>query len=275
MRNRLIPGRRIILFLLLSIIVSSKGIAHGSWKEHAKDIMAVFGLEYDGRKARANMPIKEEWIQFISSDMIDNTDFHKRLSEKHKGFPNLGNGHSHRILFHWAFDAEPWNEDIERIVKEYCEVQDLNVESNIRIFKSELKSEQKRRNGKINRRTGHIFNLVDGGKQGKIINFLSSMAYNVHILGDYMSDNTVLTGLNELNDLMGKIIISLRDIDLKGSKIAIKEINAALRLPIDNQKKADKLMAILIMHVPTILKNAQEGLIYSRLKNKGYKFKDD
>lgn len=235
--------------------------------------MNVFGFEYDGRKAPKNAELKEEWIKFISSEMIDKTDFHKKLSDNHKGFPNLGTVKKHRILFHWAYDAEPWNNEFERIVVEYCENYDLNIESNIRIFKSELRSEQKRRNGEINNKTGEMFKFVNAGKEREFIRFFASMAYNVHILGDYMSDNTELLGLNDLSDLMGKIIQELREFDLKGSKQVIKEISYILNLSIDNQKKADKLMYILKSNIPSILKNAREGTIYRRVKNCGYKFK--
>ena len=265
----------IILITLISIFVPIGLNAHSSWEKHAEDIMGVLGFEYDGRKAPQNAQLKENWIKFISSEMIDKTDFHKKLSENHSGFPNLGNGHRHRVLFHWAYDAEPWNNEFERIVKEYCDIYELNIESNIRIFKSELRQEQKRRNGEINRVTGSLFKFADAGKDREFIRFFASMAYNVHILGDYTSDNTVLLGLNDFSDLIGKIIKQLRDIDLKESKQIIKDINMVMGLSLDNQKKADKLMILLKNQVPTILRNAREGTIYRRVKNCGYKFKED
>ena len=48
----------------------------------------------------------------FSEDMIDNTSFHKQLEKNHNGL-KISGPRSHRLLFHWAYDAEPWTPDLE------------------------------------------------------------------------------------------------------------------------------------------------------------------
>lgn len=241
--------------------------AHGSYEEHVKDVMEVFGFNNDGRRSVQNSVIKNDWLKFISSEMIDSKEFHKSLCEKHKGFPNLSTPKRHRILFHWGYDAEPWNKDFERIVLDYCESYDLNKESNIRIFKSELKSEQNRRNRIIDEKTRQIFRFCASGKDRELAHFFSSIAYNIHVLGDYMSDNTILVGLHDFQDLVGLIIIEIRKLDYIKSKPLIKEINKIVSSNKDVQQIADDLMAYLKINMPPFIKEAREGTLYRRLRD--------
>lgn len=261
--------KKLIIFVLVfcSHIIS---YAH-SLEGHQRDIMDVFGFEWDGRIFPKNTQIKE-WIRFISYDMIDDKSFHHKLMQNHRHFPDLSHPTKHRILFHWAYDAEPWNKEFEKIVIQYCDEYDLNVESNIRVFKAELKSEQKRRNDEINKRTESLFVFSSGGTESQWARYFASMAYNVHILGDYT--NTCLDGLNDLNDLMGKIIKEMRTIDPKESKTAIKEINAILKTAGPLQIKAKKLMDVLKYHCPLLIKKAKGGMLYRRIQNQGFVFKE-
>lgn len=239
---------------------------------HQRDIMDVFGFEWDGSKYRKNVKIKE-WIRFISSNMIDDESFYYQLMDRHHMFPNLANPNQHRLLFHWAYNAEPWNEAFEKVVIDYCKKNYLNIESNIRIFKAELKSEQKRRNREINKETESLFGFYSGGTEAEWARYFASMAYNVHILGDYTK--TRLDGLNDFSDLMGRIIKEMRTIDPQESKKAIKEINIILKknnVPI--QIKAQKLIEILKYYCPILLKNAKGGMLYRRIQNQGFVFKE-
>ena len=242
-----------------------------SLEGHQRDVMDVFGFEWDGRIHPKNTQIKD-WIRFISYDMIDDKSFHKKLMQNHRHFPDLSPATKHRILFHWAYDAEPWNKEFEKIVIRYCDAYDLNVESNIRVFKAELKSEQKRRNGEINHKTESLFGFHNGGTEEEWAKYFASMAYNVHILGDYT--NTCLDGLNDLHDLMGRIIRQLRIIEPQKSRTAIKEINAILKTNDPIQIKAQRLMDVLKYHGPILLKNTKGGMLYRKIQNQGFVFKD-
>ncbi len=263
--------KRVLLIALLFSFTVLSAYAHSSWEEHARDVMAVFGLEWDARKAFNNGAIKD-WIKFISSDMIDNVGFHKQIAHNHPGFQDISNANKHRILFHWGYNAEPWNIEIEKEVRAYCEQYDLNIESNLRVFKSEIRDEQRRRNREINNRTETLFGFAHGGKDASYARFFAAMAYNVHILGDYTSDNTQLRGLQDLDALIGQIITELRNFDDVQSKLIIKELTTINRTSVGKQLKADELLACLKRTVPQFLKTANNGAIYSRLVRKGFVF---
>lgn len=263
--------KRVFLTSLLFFLSVSLVYAHGSWKEHARDVMNVFGFEWDARKAFNNGAIKD-WIKFISSDMIDNVDFHKKLAQNHPGFQDISNANKHRILFHWGYNAQPWNIEIEEEVKSYCEQNDLNLESNIRVFKSEIKEEQRKRNRIINNRTENLFGFAHGGRDASYARFFAAMAYNIHILGDYTSDNTNLRGLQDLDMLIGQIITELRSFDNVRSKLIIRELTTINRRSVDKQQKADELLACLKNTVPQFIKIANGGSVYNRLVKKGFLF---
>ncbi len=244
---------------------------HSSWEAHAKDVMDVLGMEWNGRKSPKNVEIKR-WLYFLSSKMIDDTSFHKELMVKHKKFQNIGTPRKHRILFHWGYNAEPWNTSIQQEVITYCEQYDLNVESNIRIFKSELIAEQRRRNKKINSETEKLFGFSHGGKDASYARFFAAIAYNVHILGDYTSDNTELTGLQPINALIGQIVIEIRNLDNIESKSLIKGITLINKKYSNSQTKADVLLAYLKSRLPAFIKNANNGSLYRRLAKQNVKF---
>ena len=254
----------LIIFLLCSI-PSIKSYSHGSWQQHAVDIRGVLGFEDDQRI--------DSWIKYISSDMIDNANaFRKKLQNNHHGFTC-----KHRLLFHWGYDAEPWTIDLEERVKQYCENYDLNVESNIRVFKSEMKEEQKRRNSLINKKTENLFGFAHGGKDASYARFFAAMAYDIHILGDYMSDNSDLDGLQNFNSLINHITNTLQSID----KIEFKKsgIQRQIKQILQKNKqtessKADNLMMYLKASVPNYIKKVQKGSIYRRLCKRGFKFQE-
>lgn len=261
-----------VLFILQFCVMSIR--AHGSFIEHSEDMMDVLGFEPNtklfsrSKDTRSN----DSWTKYISSDMIDNTDFHKKLQNEHYNF-HISSSYYHRLLFHWGYNAEPWSKDLEDHIKEYCYKYDLNVESNIRIFKSKLKQEQKRRNKLMDTKTQKLFGFSSGGKDRKYAQFFTSMAYNIHLLGDYQTGNKVFEGLPEMNKLIGQIINSLRMLDDVKSKPIEKEISRINQQYVNPQEKADKLMDYLKTSVPKFIKEAQKGSIYRRIEKQGFKFK--
>lgn len=80
------------------------------------------------------------------------------------------------------------------------------------------------------------------------------MAYNVHILGDYTSDNTVLSGLYAFDKLIGQFVDELRKLDYAKSKDIVRGITIINRKNIKTQEKADELMLYLKLHVPAFIK---------------------
>lgn len=132
-----------------------------------------------------------------------------------------------------------------RVIK-YCNDYDLNIESNLRVFKSEFKDEQKRRNRLVNQKTEELFGFASGGRDAQYANFFASMAYNIHLIGDYLSDyNSDLDGLQDINEIIGLIIIDIQRMDKKRGKALQKGITNINKRYSDPQKKADELMEYL------------------------------
>ena len=265
---------RKLYILLFSCIVSFNAMGHGEWLLHGEDIVAVLGFDRNTKIFNRSKDTNNNhsWVKFISTDMIDKTDFHKQLESEYPGL-SISGPNRHRLLFHWAFEAEPWNNELQLLFIAYCENANRNKETNIRILKSKLVSEQKRRNKKILNKTREVFQFESGKTEGHVYTpFFAAMAYNIHILGDYMSDNTELKGLCNFDELIGKIVIGLRNLDNNNSKQIINGITQINKKQIDVQKKADLLMDYLKKEVPYFIQTACNGSLKRKIEGQGYKF---
>ena len=259
---------KFLIFIVLVILYSPQARCHAGWGEHHADIIAVLGFE--------DSPQLRSWTKLISSDMIDKHEpFYSRFKQKHPGFRC-----KHRLFFHWGYNAEPWNPSLGAKVKEYCnrlqsqnKKRRISLNDTIKQFKEEIRGEQKRRNRLINEKTENTFGFGHGGKDAKNARFFASISYNVHLIGDYTSDNTDLEGLQNLKDIIGLIVIELRDFDKVRSREVIKGITNINKRYVGPQKKADVLLKYLKKEVPSFVKEAQNGSIYRRLGKKGVKFR--
>lgn len=265
------------IFIVFLYIVLSLGdtYAHGDFIRHCEEIMQVLGFEYNTKLFSRNKDTKgnKSWTKIISSDMIDNTDFHRELEKKHNGF-KITSPRRHRYLFHWPYDVtNPWSYHLEQLVVDYCEQYDLNVESNIRVFKSEIQSEHKKRKRIIEKETQRVFGLAPGGVEGYVYtHFLISMAYNIHLLGDYTSDNTELKGLYPYEKLVERICEDLESLDYKKSRNIIRGIQKVNLEHSEIQEKADYLMLYLKNQIPYFVRTARNGSFKLKLENNGVKF---
>lgn len=273
-KTNIIQKIGIFVFLLLSSVLNV--YPHSGFILHCEDIMDVLGFEYNLKLFSRSKDTKsnQSWTKYISSDMIDNTksEFHKQLDYDYPGL-NISHPRNHRLLFHWAYDAEPWNTELERFIRDYCEKYDLNIESNARVFKAKMRSEQAKRNKLIIQKTEQVFGLAHGGTDRVYTHFLASMAYNVHILGDYTSDNTVLSGLYAFDKLVGQFVDEFRKLDYAKSKDIVRGITRINNKNIKVQEKADELMQYLKLRVPSFVKEARNGSFKRRLENRGFRFK--
>lgn len=239
--------------------------AHASKKMHADEIQQAFGFEH---------PDVYAWLCFISSDMIDkHQPFYDQLTAQFPGFKCR-----HRLLFHWNFNGKPWTPGLEKRVAAYTrqkygsqEYKEHLEEMNA-AFLEALRKEQKRRNGLINARTEELFGFASGGREASYANFFAAMAYDLHLLGDYMTDNKDLNGLVELNTLVGGIISTINRLDAKQGKVLTKALSAELKTDKGDQEKADALMAIVQDKLPGFIRSAREGYIYNHLRKRGFKF---
>ncbi len=257
------------VLLLLFFIFPTFLYSHSDKDQHAIEAMEIFGFAENCENCK-NYKIRE-WLKFISSNLIDNVNpFYSELQRNHKGFRC-----KHRLLFHWGYDSEPWNKALEKRVSKYCEDYDLNIESNIKVFKAELRVEQKKRNAEINRRTEDLFGFAHGGKDASYAYFFCSMAYNIHLIGDYTSDNSDLNGLQDFNTIIRSVNNAILRLDPKLGKPINKRLeNICNKKDMDVQIKADNIIAILKQEIPTFVQNAQDGSIKRRLEAKRFKFKD-
>ena len=258
--------KKISFFVLLSLSLCNL-YAHSSFSEHGKDMLDVLGLK--------SSPALNEWTKFISSDMIDKTTFYTVLKQRHPGFKC-----KHRLFFHWGYNARPWNPFLEKKVVSYCEQhqrknkhKSVNIADTISLFQREIQQEQKRRNALINSKTEKLFGFAHGGKDASSARFFASMAYNIHLIGDYTSDNTDLEGVQNINEVIGLIVIELRNLDKVKSASVIKEITNINKRYANPQKKADALLPYFKKSIPAFVKGAQSGSIYRRLAKRGFKFK--
>ena len=239
-------------------------IAHNGWEAHAEDMFAVLGFQ-ENKELR-------NWMKFISSDMIDqhnHNEFYTKLTDKHKWFKC-----KHRLLFHWGYNSEPWSPFLEQKVKKYSDYTALSNDSIKFILKNDLRMEQKRRNHLMNNETESLFGFAHSGKDARYANFFISIAYNIHLLGDYTSDNTDLDGLVSFSSLMGSIITSIRNLDNNTSKQLIKALNFVHKKGRNEQEKADLVLYFLKQNLPEFIQKADNGSIKRRLQKKGFLFRD-
>ena len=102
--------KRLLLIIIHSLIYSTSVLAHGSFIQHCEDMMDVFGFEYNLKLFSRSKDTKSNtsWTKFISSDMIDNTEFHRQLERKYSNF-HIANPNCHRLLFYWRYNVEQWS----------------------------------------------------------------------------------------------------------------------------------------------------------------------
>lgn len=260
--------RKAIIFIISLFISQISALAHGTWQQHADDMYQVFGFERNEELTN--------WMRFVSSTLIDNYNadcafsdsaqpfnFYSYLQEKYPDFQC-----KHRYLFHWGYNSKPWTTYLENKVHYYGW-----SDKTIADFQQDLVVEQKRRNGFANEYTENVFGYAHGGKEARIARVLISIAYDVHILGDYEPDNIDLDGLQDIGSVVGDIINNLNALDGQQSSLLTKEIRKASQTQdVDLQTKATVLLNLLKDGFSDLLQKAQDGNIASHLKSKGFGF---
>jgi hypothetical protein len=243
-------------------------LAHASWQQHADDMYEVFGFERNEELTN--------WMRFVSSVLIDNNNsdnafskdgtsfnFYSYLQEKYPDFQC-----KHRFLFHWGYNSRPWSTYLQDKVNRYGWSEDK-----ISNFQADLVAEQKRRNGFANEYTENVFGFAHGGKEARIARVLISIAYDVHILGDYEPDNSDLEGLQDMGSVVGDIINNLTALDKKRSSALSKQIRKVSQSQeYELQDKATVLLDLLKDNFSLLLQNANEGEIRTHLVTKGFRF---
>lgn len=262
--------RKVVIIISSLFILHISSSAHESWQQHAEDMYKVFGFERNEELTN--------WMKFVSSVLIDNYnteyafsnngkqyDFYSYLQEKYPGFQC-----KHRLLFHWGYNSRPWSNYLQDKVRSYGWSDTI-----IQEFQADLITEQKRRNGFANEYTENVFGFAHGGKEARIARVLISIAYDVHILGDYEPDNVDLDGLQDIGSVVGDIINNINALDKRtGAKLA-KQLQKISQNPdCEVQDKAAALLSLLKEHFGAFLRTADNGTLEEHLNAQGFIFVD-
>lgn len=261
-----------IFTIILTLFASQiKSHAHGSWQQHADDMYEVFGFQRNEELTN--------WMRFVSSVLIDNNNsdcafsddgkpfnFYAYLQEKYPDFQC-----KHRLLFHWGYNSRPWTTYLQDKVEYYGW-----SEEKIKEFQSDLVAEQKRRNRYANEYTETVFGFAHGGKEARIARVLISIAYDVHLLGDYEPDNRDLDGLQEIGSVVGDIVNNIQALDKQNGTPLSKQLKKLSQSNEYNvQDLATELLNILKSNFSNLLRYANGKEIANHLHAKGYCFVDE
>ena len=262
--------RKVIILIASLFMLQISSLAHESWQLHAEDMYEVFGFERNEELTN--------WMKFVSSVLIDNNntdyafsndgkafDFYSYLQEKYPGFQC-----KHRLLFHWGYNSRPWSSYLQDKVNDYGWSDKM-----IRDFQADLIAEQKRRNGFANEYTENVFGFAHGGKEARIARVLISIAYDVHILGDYEPDNSDLDGLQDMGSVVGDIINNMTALDKRQSSTLCKQLRKISQSQeYELQDKASILLDLLKDNFSLLLQDADDGEIAAHLNARGFRFVD-
>lgn len=236
-----------------------------------------FAIDKNGNVVDENFPIRE-WLKTITEELIDEHNripikeyggltFYQYLTSRFDFKLSFGN---HRILFHWGYNANPWNKELEQYV-----IQNNWSEEKIRLFKDAIRAEQKRRNTIANSEAEKVFGFSNAGKEAGWANGILAIVYDIHLLGDYVpEDNRNFRGVTEPSEVAKDIIKSIQRIDRsKASKKIIESIRIAVSQYSDQNHLATQILKVLQEEMPAFLLSAQDGALKRRFKQKGYKLK--
>ena len=264
---------------LFAVLVSFPCYAHPHSWQHVMEMYSVlpFATDKDGNVVQENFPIRV-WLENITKNLIDDYNrveikeyggitFYEYLQREFNFKLSFG---EHRILFHWGFNAQPWNDGLEQ----YVISNDWDGEKIVR-FKIALVEEQRRRNRIANKEAEKVFHFASGGKEAQWANAILSIVYDVHLLGDYtLSDNKNFKGVTEPSKVAQDIVSSIRRLDKsKDSNKLIESIKRTLSEYSDQHILAEQLIILLQKEMPKFLLSAQDGSLKRRFKNLGYKLK--
>jgi hypothetical protein len=251
----------ITVYAILTIILSfnfTYGKSFEGTESHKKDFCDCLGVN-----CKPNDGYVDSLRKF--SNLIDDADeFYNEL----KNIYQFKRGHyGHRILFHWGFNDDPRQ---SAVLKQQVE---LSVpQSQQESFYKYLISEQARRNKKMEKiiRTG--FNV-----QNKKAHALTTILYDIHILGDYSCKScTILEPLCAIDrvkkDITKHGIRKL--VPDRGSNYAIlKQINSVKKTYSDKEY-AYALLDALKKELPKFLSDNSDSIFLDGLDTKNSIFSD-
>lgn len=261
-----------LLSLLLGLLLAAAPLrAHAGFELHKADFYAVLGFQ-ENKKVTA-------WMRCISSRMIDGykgvelpeyggLNFYDYLKAEFPGFKC-----KHRLLFHWGYNARPWNDALQAKAEALPWGKDP---AELRRFQQTITREQQRRNREANALTEELFGFSPRGKEASWANAMISIVYDTHLIGDYTPDNRDLDGLQDFRSVVGDLINALRKLDESRSRDLARRIGrigdsagTASEIP----QAAEELLRLLSAELPGFLKTAQDGSLARRFEQQGILFR--
>lgn len=268
---------RLVATFALSCASCLTALPHGSGTIHVREMYSVlpFRADENGNATSENKAIAN-WLKLITGKLIDGYKgepvdefgglcFYDYLRE------NFNFHCKHRLLFHWGFNAKPWNEWLDKKVGKTSWGD--NADS-VAMFKQAFITEQARRNRIANTATEELFGFAAGGTEAAWANGIISVVYDVHLLGDYvLDDNSDFDGVTPPSKVAGDIIGALHRIDAVEAKPLIKQLSALTSHATDEHQLAAQMILLLQEKFPTFLLSANEGSLKRRFQKQGFTFK--
>ena len=254
-------SRLTALIFLVSISVANIAFAK-SGTEHIADMCSVFGVCRDH-------PRLSSVFRTITSEMDDGRTGRQKytLNQKMKDVePSFKWGlYTHRLFFHWGFNGNP--KDSMALTEKINEsTQDAGRRE--RLWKVVL-TEQSRRNKRMMNVTETATSYIgaDGKRKGfakrDVINGIAALAYDTHIIGDYVEGKDVpmkaLVPLQKTQEDIVKAVCRITDNDpdftgrdeLKFFELQMRNAQGGIE-----KIRAEKVLLIMKEHIPGILMKA-------------------
>lgn len=264
--------------ILFGIITCCLTFAHKHDYQHVEEMYSVlpFATGRNGEWLSENMPIRK-MLQNITQNLIDdynkvvikeygNRTFYQYLKDEFDYKLSFGD---HRILFHWGFNAEPWNSELEKFVQ----INEWTREKED-AFKLAIVSEQKRRNNIANKMAEEAFGFASRGEEARWANCLLAVVYDVHLLGDYVKgDNSNFKGVTPPSKVSGDIIDSIRRLDYRVGNNLIEKIKKTTIENKNEHELAAELIKLLQKEFPEFVLKSNNGALKNSFEKKGYKLR--
>ncbi len=240
-----------VILLFVILIIPSVSYAKNA-SGHANDLNNSIGALSIESKSKL-YPL---WFgEYSISDLIDReasgSSFLNRIK---KEFPTFNAGkYRHRIFFHWGFNTDPASYfPLNERLKE-CNIEDVEK------FYYMVRKEQQSRNSIIINKISSITGIQSQPARG-----LATILYDVHILGDYSSDNEGAIGALLPFNNKGSQDGMLYDLIRHGFQRLIRpsdpklysEIRSSLESAgrgMNDKEKAEEILKVISHYLPVIL----------------------
>ena len=245
----------ISLSLLLSVLFVPSLWGH-SGPVHEQEMLSVFGIRPEDEKLQERMhPTIEEFRRQIDAQDRDSTHWSNLYNKLQEvllpGKFTLGD-YSHRLFFHWGFNANPRNhEPLKKQI--YAASSDATkIEMAYRI----IVEEQARRNRMMLLAVGRL-----SPAQRKHHNAVATILYDTHILGDFVEGKAgpqaAMITLNDVIEDIKKHGVMSIDCDYNLRQECCKAIDRACRSSATNEGKAKAVLNAMREQIPKCVSNSK------------------